>query len=69
MRGWRYRILLFMSKEFEIKNVVVHSWTPPGNEWWDFVESKPTEPLIDATIRVVLSYGEYVQLLRKDREE
>jgi len=58
-----------MSKEFEIKNVVVHSWTPPGNEWWNYVEDRPNEPLIDATIRVVLSFTEYTKLLRKDREE
>ncbi len=58
-----------MSKAFTIKDVKVHSWTPPGNEWWDYVENRPHEPLIDATIRMVLSYEEYVKLLRKDREE
>lgn len=51
----------------KINNVNINNWEPPGAAWWDSVEAKPDEPLIEATISFTLSHREYHRLL--DMEE
>ena len=46
-----------------IKNVVINNWQPPGADWWEGVRRRPDDLLIDATIRVRLSWREYSHLL------
>lgn len=50
---------------FEIDDVKIDNWQPPGDQWWDAVKQQPDEPLIEATIKVTLSWNEYEELLRK----
>lgn len=47
----------------KIHNVQCHNWKPPGGPWWRDVEAKPDAPLIEATIRMTLSWNEYIELL------
>lgn len=50
----------------KIENVVINNWNAPGAEWWSGVEARPTEPLINATLTLTLSWEEYHALLNKD---
>lgn len=47
----------------KINNVLIENWKAPGATWWNGVESKPDEPLIEATITFKLSFNEYRKLL------
>ena len=58
-----------MSKEFKIKDVRILNWKPPGGKWWNEVEERPNEPLINALIEVQLSHKEYHKLLELDKRE
>jgi len=51
------------TKSMTIEDVKINNWEAPGEKWWDTVQSKPTEPLIQATIRMTLSWDEYEKLL------
>lgn len=50
----------------KIEDVVINNWQAPGEGWWSGVEARPTEPLIDATIKLTLSWNEYRALLDRD---
>lgn len=43
--------------------VLIENWKAPGKEWWEAVESKPDEPLIEARMQLTLSWNEYHKLL------
>lgn len=47
----------------KIHDVRINNWQPPGETWWNDVEARPTEPLIQATLAMTLSYAEYKKLL------
>lgn len=47
----------------KINDVRINNWTPTDRTWWDGVEARPTEPLIEATITMTLSWDEYRELL------
>lgn len=51
-----------------IKHVHVTNLTPPGKQFWDAVASQPDEPLIEATMFIVLSHNEYHELLDRDKQ-
>lgn len=51
----------------KIIDVFVRNWQPPGGPWWDSVEARPDEPLIEANITMTLSWKEYQELLAKDK--
>lgn len=51
----------------KIKDVTIHNWTRP--EWWDEVEKRPDEALIDATITLTLSWNDYQRLLKEGRDD
>lgn len=51
-----------------INNVVIHNLGLPGSESWDSIKAHPDKQLIDATIRVALSWHEYSELLNADRK-
>lgn len=51
----------------KIKDCKIENWESPGKEWWENVKSKPDEPLIEATMTLVLTWREYKELI--DRAE
>lgn len=48
---------------FDVADIKIDNWQAPGEEWWDTVQSKPDEPLIQATIKLTCSWNEYQQLM------
>lgn len=50
----------------KINDVTITNWEPPGDKWWRSVEERPSEPLIEATIAMTLSWTEYRELLARD---
>ena len=38
----------------------------PNKDWWDHVKIRPDDQLIEANIRLILSWTEYQELLEKD---
>lgn len=53
----------------KIKHVFIDNWEQPGEAWWKEVESRPTEPLIEATFEIKLSFEEYKKLLAQDENK
>lgn len=53
----------------KIEYVRINNWSEPGSDWWNEVENRGDEQLIDASIRVKLSYNEYRELLDKDKQD
>ena len=51
----------------KIEDVRILNWTGPA--WWDEVEAEPDQPLITATLTMVLTYKEYQALLERDKAE
>lgn len=49
----------------KIHDVVIVNWIPPGESFWDYVKERHEEPLIEATIKIKLSWDEYRELLDK----
>ena len=47
----------------KINDVQIANWKAPGDKWWKGVEDCPTEPLIEATMTMTLSWVEYEKLL------
>jgi hypothetical protein len=56
----------FAGTAMTINDVHITNWKEPGDSWWDSVQQRPTEPLIEATIKMKLSWNEYRELLAKD---
>ncbi len=52
----------------KIEFVTIHNWEAPGNEWWMKVEAVPDQPVIEATVKMTLSYREYRSLLDQDEK-
>lgn len=53
----------------KINNVNIGNWETPGPEWWDRIQARPNEPLIEATIQFTLSWNEYRRLLDTAEKE
>ena len=53
----------------KINDARINNWQPPGDKWWAGLKARPTEPLIDATISMTLSYAEYEELLARNERE
>lgn len=53
----------------KITDVRITNWQPPGDKWWAAVEARPSEPLIEATISMTLSWAEYHELLERNKAE
>ena len=51
----------------KINDVRVNNWNAPGEKWWKSVKECPSEPLIEATMTMTLSWSEYRELLDKDQ--
>lgn len=52
----------------KINHVLVTNWSAPGGPWWDNIKQHSSEPLIEATIQMTLSWEEYQELLDKGRD-
>lgn len=53
----------------KINKVEILNWENPGDKWWNNVQAKPSEPLIEASMKMTLSWDEYHAMLEKDRME
>lgn len=49
----------------KITDVKTNNWFPG---FWEAVTARPTEPLIDTTITMTLSYAEYKDLLKQNEK-
>lgn len=47
----------------KIHDVHITNWQPPGGPFWDEVKERHAEPLIDATMKMTLSWDEYRALI------
>lgn len=52
----------------KINDVHITNWQEPGGPYWDDVKQRSSEPLIEATIKMTLSWEEYEDLLNKNKE-
>ena len=52
-----------LEANMKINDVQIINWESPGDKWWASVEARPSEPLIEATITLTLSWAEYHELL------
>jgi len=52
----------------KLDDVVITNWTEPGDKYWENVRNNPKEPLIEAAIKMTLSWEEYAELLEKNRK-
>ena len=50
----------------KINDVTIENWEAPGKEWWEGVERRPDEPLIEATMKLTLSWNEYDDLIKRN---
>jgi hypothetical protein len=53
----------------KIEDVLINNWEAPAADWWKKVEDSPDEPLISATITMIVTHREYMELLDKARAE
>ncbi len=49
----------------KINDVLINNWQAPGAEWWIGVEARPDEPLIEATMKLTLSWREYHKMIEQ----
>ncbi len=56
----------------KIDDVNILNWeplgNPPGSAWWDGVKERPDEPLIVASLKLTMTYREYMELCDKDQD-
>lgn len=52
----------------KINHVLIDNWESPGGPYWEKVEERHTEPLIEATIKFTLSWDEYHALIMEARK-
>ncbi len=59
----------------KIHHVEITNWCSPfikwwdnGAKWWAHVESRPDEPLIEATMTLTLSWREYNALIEQSNK-
>lgn len=50
-----------------IRDIHVTNWEAPGGPYWDKVKERHTEPLIEATMKLTLSWDEYHAMIAKAR--
>jgi len=55
--------------EVKLDHIEITNWFEPGHEYWKSVQAKPSEPLIQATISMTLSWNEYHELIKRDEEK
>lgn len=51
----------------KINDVHITNWEAPGDKWWDDVAKRSSEPLIEATMKMTLSWEEYKALISSGR--
>lgn len=49
----------------KINDVHITNWVPPGRPYWSEVRARKDEPLIEATIKMTLSWTDYTKLLKE----
>lgn len=52
----------------KVNYVHISNQQEPGDAWWDHVQENANEPLIEATMKMTLTWNEYQRLLRQARE-
>jgi len=52
----------------KIHDIKVTNWQSPGKDWWDKVQERPDEPLIEATFELGLTWNEYQKLIKDDNK-
>lgn len=52
----------------KINNIHITNWEEPGGPYWDNVKERHSEPLIEATMKLTLSWDEYETLLAEDKK-